>query len=223
MHFHGRGSSPRGRGTRLTTALLHALQRFIPAWAGNTGIRGVEQERKAVHPRVGGEHQVWCFGTAAIRGSSPRGRGTRRPGQTSMATGRFIPAWAGNTFDDKGKPITRLVHPRVGGEHSPHAGHRFFGGGSSPRGRGTRHAVHRAPCSRRFIPAWAGNTAWPSSIGSVLSVHPRVGGEHRPAASSTSHSRGSSPRGRGTPTARHARLWLVRFIPAWAGNTPAGH
>ena len=93
------GSSPRGRGTLGDSEAAASALRFIPAWAGNTinaalslklitvhpawagNTRGDLRRGagKSVHPRVGGEH-------GAI-------------GQTSATcpTGRFIPAWAGNT------------------------------------------------------------------------------------------------------------------------------
>ncbi len=92
--------------------------------------------------------------------------------------------------------------------------------GSSPRGRGTLPAIQRAPQSRRFIPAWAGNTERPIRPTCRQSVHPRVGGEHRvPPRASLSYS-GSSPRGRGTPRSGECGGQRARFIPAWAGNTP---
>ena len=50
------GSSPRGRGTPPAAQVDESVDRFIPAWAGNTfkavHVVGVE----SVHPRVGGEH-----------------------------------------------------------------------------------------------------------------------------------------------------------------------
>ena len=50
------GSSPRGRGTQKHHRRGRWLQRFIPAWAGNTGQTGRRSSRSTVHPRVGGEH-----------------------------------------------------------------------------------------------------------------------------------------------------------------------
>ena len=53
-----RGSSPRGRGTRVRLGQLLLILGIIPAWAGNT-----EETMKKLlflmdHPRVGGEHPV---------------------------------------------------------------------------------------------------------------------------------------------------------------------
>ena len=111
------------------------------------------------------------------------------------------------------------VHPRVCGEHlfarSQSSGWR----GSSPRLRGTRG---RRPCrclERRFIPAFAGNTARARADPNSVSVHPRVCGEHAAKGKLSSAFPGSSPRLRGTPPARTAVRASLRFIPAFAGNT----
>ena len=111
------------------------------------------------------------------------------------------------------------VHPRVGGEHRVPPPKQPAKVGSSPRGRGTRHAADVVAVVHRFIPAWAGNTAsrWPCLI--RPSVHPRVGGEHRTRNDALCPGLGSSPRGRGTHGVRGFEWEDWRFIPAWAGNT----
>ena len=132
-----RGSSPRGRGTPLVEDLMFQLKRFIPARAGNTLSSPTYGEPLAVHPRAGGEHVRDLRSTDAEAGSSPRGRGTRRPPGRKRSSRRFIPARAGNT----GRPFVAseaiTVHPRAGGEHAsaPHVCGNADG--SSPRGRGT--------------------------------------------------------------------------------------
>ncbi len=50
------GSSPRARGTRDLLAAAEDAARFIPACAGNTRRRAGVHGRRAVHPRVRGEH-----------------------------------------------------------------------------------------------------------------------------------------------------------------------
>ena len=72
------GSSPRGRGTLRHRKGVTTMQRFIPAWAGNTESNGTVMQAYAVHPRVGGEHTSDALQSAFLAGSSPRGRGTRR-------------------------------------------------------------------------------------------------------------------------------------------------
>ena len=152
-------------------------------------------------------------------GSSPRGRGTRIGCPTSVPSGRFIPAWAGNT------PIRSIpkracpVHPRVGGEHSPATRRLRKPGGSSPRGRGTPRFPDQLVATERFIPAWAGNTSGNMTPSTRQPVHPRVGGEHSSRIQVILGNLGSSPRGRGTHRTLHYRTSPHRFIPAWAGNT----
>ena len=214
-----RGSSPRGRGTRWSRARDSPACRFIPAWAGNTRSRSRTTGASSVHPRVGGEHTTTENLNGRPDGSSPRGRGTLLFGLGAFVLGRFIPAWAGNTWSGGGSLPAPTVHPRVGGEHS-RIGKDFRSvAGSSPRGRGTRHDSTGHRVLPRFIPAWAGNTGSGCVQSGQAPVHPRVGGEHRSSAGEQNARDGSSPRGRGTPAQAVGHGIPDRFIPAWAGNT----
>ena len=193
------GSSPRGRGTLTWPA---------PNWPALT-----------VHPRVGGEHSGCFWPLLNNFGSSPRGRGTPKFARGRTRLRRFIPAWAGNTLIGMGSSTAGTVHPRVGGEHTAAAIRIRHFSGSSPRGRGTRSHNSLPNELWRFIPAWAGNTR-----GLILpclncSVHPRVGGEHRNPPNPPCQGGGSSPRGRGTYLYSGYLYSVLRFIPAWAGNT----
>ena len=91
------GSSPRGRGTPVSQFDPHPLNRFIPAWAGNTRHPCSESGSDPVHPRVGGEQPSSAVSLIAAAGSSPRGRGTPQNLYPIVQNNRFIPAWAGNT------------------------------------------------------------------------------------------------------------------------------
>ena len=172
------GSSPRVRGTR---ALLRAgwrSGRFIPACAGNTLPCFHPSTVTPVHPRVCGEHlgiPAWV-GTAL--GSSPRVRGTHCRHHREPEAERFIPACAGNTSFLAVFSLFRSVHPRVCGEHSEICQLNRLGRGSSPRVRGTRTSLGCLNTLERFIPACAGNTSPGVFSSDILSVHPRVCGEH---------------------------------------------
>ena len=172
------GSSPRGRGTHAADRSDAGPDRFIPARAGNTPFCCLPFCCLPVHPRAGGEHYPIIPVLVSVRGSSPRGRGTRKQSGQCWLRWRFIPARAGNTSPLLSSSCHSSVHPRAGGEHLAVL-HRFFDhAGSSPRGRGTPEAVVADVRVSRFIPARAGNTRL------------RFGQFVRQV--------GSSPRGRGT-------------------------
>ncbi len=92
--------------------------------------------------------------------------------------------------------------------------------GSSPRSRGTLEDLPLHGCHRRFIPALAGNTSGNTTARNPRSVHPRARGEHGARPRSRGPAVGSSPRSRGTRGVRTRFEFLLRFIPALAGNTP---
>ena len=91
------------------------------------------------------------------------------------------------------------VHPRLRGE----LGHRSH---------------HRDP-SRRFIPAYAGNSLMNRGNRDPLSVHPRLRGELEKSEAGLNFIYGSSPLTRGTLTLWGRLSLLFRFIPAYAGNS----
>ena len=195
------GSSPHTRGTRFPTLSATRLERFIPAYAGNTSWPRPTSTSRPVHPRIRGEH------------------GQRR-GQACKQR-RFIPAYAGNTVCCRTATAPTTVHPRIRGEHRP-AGQAFaLVGGSSPHTRGTRRRSWPASATARFIPAYAGNTTSTDWNETEKPVHPRIRGEHQITGTVYTNSSGSSPHTRGTRSRRALRSMPCRFIPAYAGNTRA--
>ena len=194
----GYGSSPRGRGTPLIAPAARRSARFIPAWAGNTPCTPYARPHTTVHPRVGGEHRNMLRALRRHDGSSPRGRGTRLMGTSSL--------------------LHLTVHPRVGGEHRPRRKRSTRSTGSSPRGRGTPAERGGGHSRRRFIPAWAGNTDHRARRLGRVSVHPRVGGEHPPRFFACIAFSGSSPRGRGTPDHLNTRPLLFTVHPRVGGE-----
>ncbi len=109
---------PRWRGEHgLFVGWAFKGARFIPAGAGNTPERGQDRPRSAVHPRWRGEHAGKRINTLIMTGSSPLARGTRLAPWQLDATGRFIPAGAGNTAQRFGGGRPSAVHPRWRGEH----------------------------------------------------------------------------------------------------------
>ena len=91
--------------------------------------------------------------------------------------------------------------------------------GSSPRVRGTRLPGVPRIEARGIIPACAGNTPQPRQDRRAIRDHPRVCGEHQLLSSDQTRVEGSSPRVRGTRTARTETGGDPGIIPACAGNT----
>ena len=156
------GSSPRMRGTRFDCWLWTSIQRFIPAYAGNTVNDALGIGAGTVHPRVCGEHESCRTCLQQEHGSSPRMRGTLYRTRNRTAFRRFIPAYAGNTCSGSGAVSQSSVHPRVCGKHNPATLRSIEATGSSPRMRGTLSGSRCGGGERRFIPAYAGNTTFPA-------------------------------------------------------------
>ncbi len=156
-----------------------------------------------------------------MAGSSPRARGTRQCVPDGTVPGRFIPAGAGNAWLFRSAIRSPAVHPRGRGERPALLAKDGTPTGSSPRARGTPRVLRGLRSRCRFIPAGAGNAVVVEEFQARVSVHPRGRGE-RPWRLTLAWLRGgSSPRARGTLKYRSFRFWLIRFIPAGAGNAPA--
>ena len=132
------GSSPLTRGTRHQLTHAGLIERFIPAYAGNS------HGAVTIAPD---EH-----------GSSPLTRGTQYQEYCRAFQVRFIPAYAGNSSKLAMILIPESVHPRLRGELvNSHIVSRLTHG-SSPLTRGTPALPAVAARSIRFIPAYAGNS-----------------------------------------------------------------
>ncbi len=213
------GSSPRVRGTGIKQSGRQTAGRFIPACAGNSENKPVLSCLTPVHPRVCGE-QVVCRPQNPSRiGSSPRVRGTEPCCLTSRDTRRFIPACAGNRVGNWDWERFAAVHPRVCGEQSGQGRKTGRQSGSSPRVRGTVTRTLTRHICLRFIPACAGNSAFPFDAKHWPPVHPRVCGEQTVDSCLVIVLSGSSPRVRGTADHLNQLHVCLRFIPACAGNS----
>ena len=90
--------------------------------------------------------------------------------------------------------------------------------GSSPHARGTPSTSAASRSSFRFIPAYAGNARRPADAIADHPVHPRMRGERFVAVTGCVAILGSSPHARGTLDGMGQAGFLIRFIPACAGN-----
>ena len=109
----------------------------------------------------------------------------------------FIPAYAGNSEGQSIRAGSETVHPRLRGELATDTV--SVTGGSSPLTRGTQQETFGARQRPRFIPAYAGNSRIALENVALPAVHPRLRGELR-------YFRGPD-------------LSAGRFIPAYAGNS----
>ena len=131
---------------------------------------------------------------------------------------RLIPARAGNILV---APSTRRIgaaHPRSRGEHKSEVKNSHGTNGSSPLARGTSGNLSPKALNARLIPARAGNMRILTLRTRAWSAHPRSRGEHTVTRRHIQASLGSSPLARGTWCGAWVVSWLVRLIPARAGN-----
>ena len=168
---------------------------------------------------MGGENRPARDDCGQGVGSSPRGRGKLIPRAGIPGVAGLIPAWAGKT-PPRGPTVNLTpAHPRVGGENVIGTFVAGFKTGSSPRGRGKRHARICLGLPAGLIPAWAGKTSRGGANHRGSTAHPRVGGENPGQLGTGIVGAGSSPRGRGKPRLRRPRRGQDGLIPAWAGKT----
>ena len=169
-----------------------------------------------------GEHLHFLPNKNPTRGSSPHVRGTHVASTDASQPQRFIPACAGNTPKPLPKPPKTPVHPRMCGEHRGRHFLTRMGCGSSPHVRGTPWPAFPHYDGVRFIPACAGNTRLYFFGRALITVHPRMCGEHVSYQDRVGDPGGSSPHVRGTPYTTPSVRIAERFIPACAGNTEGG-
>src|SRR5690606_10947982 len=207
---------PRPGGAKL---LRRGEVSFTPALTGKTRSSRRRPNQETVHPRACGVHAHTGDAGCQRHGLSPRMLVTHAIPKIAFTVSWFIPAHAGNTSTTVAECLSPSVHPRACGEHDARHRQVISHSGSSPRMRGTLRARHCRREAIRFIPAHAGNTRSPRAPRHADPVHPRACGEHNDQPRELPQPCGSSPRMRGTHTARRHCLHIERFIPAHAGNT----
>ena len=134
-----------------------------------------------------------CWGA----GSSPHTRGALCGAGGRRTEIRIIPAYAGSTHQGIRRGSERGDHPRIRGEHKCVSSCPTTTNGSSPHTRGApllRRAILEII---RIIPAYAGSTPPQERFSGFQPDHPRIRGEHLPAARVCPAALGSSPHTRG--------------------------
>ena len=111
------GSSPRGRGKRVSLKSSRPRRRLIPARAGKTAAHNLCVAGVPAHPRAGGENDLTEPNIELMPGSSPRGRGKPYSTVASVRLTGLIPARAGKTTTPRSVTPPLQAHPRAGGEN----------------------------------------------------------------------------------------------------------
>ena len=155
----GWGSSPLSRGIRRHPLHRNRAVRIIPALAGNTAARSASRPATRDHPRSRGEYPHSRTKPERNTGSSPLSRGIRLCCWPCRASGRIIPALAGNTTSSERYRRHQADHPRSRGEYLDRWQWKFPALGSSPLSRGIPLAPYFQTCRGGIIPALAGNTS----------------------------------------------------------------
>ena len=172
------GSSPLSRGIRRSPGSPPIQQRIIPALAGNTRSWTPVCPSAGDHPRSRGEYTDGAMASALTVGSSPLSRGIRCATPAGLGADRIIPALAGNTRASSNVASVAADHPRSRGEYQGRHGPVLRALGSSPLSRGIHLPPKVCNARRRIIPALAGNTTLPSTLGTLDRDHPRSRGEY---------------------------------------------
>ena len=217
------GLSPRVRGNLPSASARSAVNRSIPACAGepleSTALRlGI-----GVYPRVCGGTGLIHRTSLSLLGLSPRVRGNRGLHHDSKLGRGSIPACAGEPGKAKGDGTGLAVYPRVcGGTHTGGSARRA-GEGLSPRVRGNRVQAAIDTVKLGSIPACAGEPQ--ASLGQTHhpTVYPRVCGGTCPWTFMRPTRAGLSPRVRGNLTRTLRPSIRTRSIPACAGEPVGVH
>ena len=152
------GSSPRMRGKLYQVARDPYHTGLIPAYAGKTRTRGMDECGCRAHPRVCGENLFVSHPRLSLTGSSPRMRGKQHFLYRDQIPRGLIPAYAGKTKWRFHWPFAGQAHPRVCGENVRSCCWLVWSWGSSPRMRGKLLGRQCGRGDLGLIPAYAGKT-----------------------------------------------------------------
>ena len=150
------GLSPRVRGSLAVRARSALGQGSIPACAGKPDQPSGDRSSGRVYPRVCGEARRDVREVDAVKGLSPRVRGSRPGGWRDQSAAGSIPACAGKPDVVKDQQAAVTVYPRVCGEALVERLGDRLPVGLSPRVRGSRCAAAYALFLAGSIPACAG-------------------------------------------------------------------
>ena len=212
------GLSPRVRGNLVLRTRKESPTRSIPACAGEPVTIKLDMDPDTVYPRVCGGTGCFRFNAKHTEGLSPRVRGNRGGAMVYSPGIRSIPACAGEPPSGRSSEPLPAVYPRVCGGTYTTLRRDFFLSGLSPRVRGNPTVLSSDLIGKRSIPACAGEPQRRQAGAWKLMVYPRVCGGTTEWIWTGSLMAGLSPRVRGNPYCMRLPGFLVRSIPACAGE-----
>ena len=213
------GSSPLARGLPPPPSWWRGPSGIIPARAGFTRHRGVDQRLVRDHPRSRGVYPTSGCRSTAGPGSSPLARGLHRLGFGLRLHHGIIPARAGFTTRCAPRRTTSADHPRSRGVYEPVDGGTDNDQGSSPLARGLLKDATPVAAALGIIPARAGFTFIHVGRRRAPRDHPRSRGVYQLDRRTKVRDLGSSPLARGLPPMVVTSRDVTRIIPARAGFT----
>ena len=220
----GPGLSPRVRGNREPEGEAPPAKRSIPARAGEPCKRRPTATLSGVYPRACGGTGLSVPAAEHATGLSPRVRGNRYHAWHLEASGRSIPARAGEPIIMNDLSAFAKVYPRACGGTRRNLSAFVSRPGLSPRVRGNRLAQRCRHACQGSIPARAGEPRSGLRCRPATRVYPRACGGTAAMLYKPIWMVGLSPRVRGNRCAGMLFTLLVRSIPARAGepsNNPA--
>ena len=153
-----RGSPPRMRGKRVSSAQYLSTAGITPAHAGKTRCGFYTQKLNKDHPRTCGENLAQPPPASRGAGSPPRMRGKPVIYTAAQAPPRITPAHAGKTLSVRRWKCAPTDHPRACGENHRGVVCRDAFQGSPPRMRGKQRTGASRFFQRGITPAHAGKT-----------------------------------------------------------------
>ena len=213
------GSSQLTRGKRQGLGVRGANRWFIPAHAGKTAFRRVNDLQQRVHPRSRGENLLRNGNRLVELGASPLTRGKHQADRTRRRKDGLIPAHAGKTQWSPLRMGVAWAHPRSRGENTMRPARQASHRGSSPLTQGKLGTEHGRYRGRGLIPAHAGKTCSSRKCPRPIRAHPRSRGENPHLVTMDEIWKGSSPLTRGKRRVASSLLALAGLIPAHAGKT----
>ena len=192
----------------------------VPARAGVIPDIATALVVNASRPRASGGHPVNSATSVTLSASSPRERGSSRPGVRSVHGAAVVPARAGVIPSSTSSSPPPTCRPRASGGHPSPSVASSTSPPSSPRERGSSVADRAQQPAQGVVPARAGVIRPPSWRPRRPLGRPRASGGHPVPGENLTIPAWSSPRERGSSSGRPSLPRSDHVVPARAGVIP---